>query len=342
MASKRSEQRAARKEMVMQAELARNRTSTNSLNSFFGRAALVTILSGVFVPILCSVTIEGFDFLSAFFCFAYMAVIFVSLWIFTLTGDDESEDIKKAKLLREAKKEDAVSSSLIGIAIGTVFLVIGIVHCYFAMSVERKIDVWHLSLPAYILGTIAWGELGLRIIFVSLKTLIDYKKVLAEEAAGTIFVALPPDEEDEEFALLVAQEEGRVPFTNDSRPNNIDAENSYIDDPDYDNIPNRSNSRRVPTFARDSRPNNVDAENSYIDDPDYDNIPNRSNSRRVPTFARDSRPNNADAENSYIDDPDYDRRHNRHNCYRSPALQSNSRQSNSSYADDSFYDEVQY
>ena len=87
----------------------------------------------------------------------------------------------------------------------------------------------------------------------------------------------------------------------------------------------------------------MDAENDYIDDPDYDYTPNRRNDRRVPTFALDSRPNNFDAENSYIDDPDYDRGQSRYNCHRSPAPKKNSRRSsNYSSSDDSFYDEVQY
>lgn len=117
---------------------------------------------------------------------------------------------------------------------------------------------------------------------------------------------LPPDEDGEDWGRIIAERRGGVVSTDGSHSDNMDAENDYIDDPDYDYTPNGRNAHRVPTFVLDSRLNNVDAENSYIDNPDYE------------------------------------RGENRYNCHRSPATQRNSRQSNALSSDDSFYDEVQF
>lgn len=310
MSSKKSERRAARKEMVRQAELARQakeNTPMHKMARFFGWATLAVFTGGLFISVICSFLIYRFNFGAAMLCSIYAAAICINIWI-AIPCDDESEDVKRAKLLKEAKEEDAVSGSLKAIFGGLIVTLIGVAHLCFAIFTDSlKIDAEHLTGLVCLLGTIAWGMLGLRVVFTCIGCLFSYKKVLAEEAAGVRFVELPPDEDEEELERIIAERMGDVPFNTDSHPNNMDAENDYIDDPDYD----------------------------------YGSINN--NDRSVPTFALDSRPNNFDAENSYIDDPDYDRGQSRYNCHRSPAPKKNSRRSsNYSSADDSFYDEVQY
>ena len=308
MSGTKSEKRAARKEMIRQAELARQakeNTPMRKMARFFGWATLAVFVGGLFISVICSFVIYRFNFGAAMLCSIYAAAICINIWI-AIPCDDESEDVKRAKLLKEAKEEDAVSGVLKAIFDGLIFTLVGVAHLCFAIFTDSlKIDAEHLGGLVCLLGTIFWGMLGLRVVCTSIGCLFSYKKVLAEEAAGAIFVELPPDEDEEEFARLIAEEEG-APFNTDSHPNNMDAENDYIDDPDYDYTPNHRNGRCVPTFALDSRPNNFDAENSYIDDPDYD----------------------------------YGQ--SRYNCHRSPATQRNSRQPNDSSSDDSFYDEVQF
>ena len=64
MSSNKSEQHAAGKVSVRQAE---NRTSANSSNNFLAWAALKTFLGGIFISLICSGLIEDFDTVSAVF-----------------------------------------------------------------------------------------------------------------------------------------------------------------------------------------------------------------------------------------------------------------------------------
>lgn len=306
--SKKAERREARKNMVRQAEAAQVKkvvtiTFIDQVKSFFSSLAWITFITGIIISILCGFAVEDFQTSRALWCTVYITVIIVMMGIVIPSKDDESEAIKRARLLKEAKKSK-FSDSLGCMTIGAIFISVGIVN--FFMITSWSFGLGNLKTAEYVLGMIAWTFLGGHILVFSISNDIKYRKILAEEAAGATFVELPPDKDEEEFARLVAEAGNDAPFNTDSHPNNIDAENDYIDDPDYDYTPNRRNACRVPTFALDSRPNNVDAENSYIDDPDYE------------------------------------RGENRYNCHRSPATRRNSRQSNALSSDDSFYDEVQY
>lgn len=303
MSGTKSEKRAARKEMVRQAELARQaktQTLSNKFSIFLTRSSYTMFIGGIAISWLLSLALDDFSFSQGAWCSVYLAIILFTVGV-QFSEDNEPEAIKRAKLLKEAKEnKDSDSSGCM--SIGGIFIVLGITNYLYSLDFDWP----NLSAIEHILGAIAWTFAGVSIIKSCILDIIRYKKVLAEEASGATFVELPPDEGEEELARLIAEEEG-APFTNDSHPNNMDAENDYIDDPDYDYTPNRRNDRRVPTFALDSRPNNFDAENSYIDDPDYD------------------------------------RGQSRYNCHRSPAPKKNSRRSsNYSSSDDSFYDEVQY
>lgn len=304
MSSKKSQKRAARKEMIRRAELVRKAEVKEQFKAFWGWMSLAVLLTGALISWLCSFAIEDFSTSSAIWCSVYAAAILFVIWIHVPSTEQESESVKKARLLKEAKEKGAVNNSCGCMSIGGMFLGVGFFN--FLMLYNWNFNILNLERLSYLLGMIAWTFAGGSIVLHFAFNLIKYKKVLAEEAAGARFVELPPDEGEEELARLMAEEEG-VPFTTDSHPNNMDAENDYIDDPDYD-------------YGLTS-----------------------SNGRRVPTFALDSHYNNTDAENDYIDDPHYDRGQNRYNCHRSPAPRSNSRRSNSSsHSDDSFYDEIQY
>lgn len=274
MSSKKSEIRVAREEMIRQAELpkqAKENTPMRRLSRFFGWAVPVVIVGGLFISVICAFVIYNFDLCSAWLCTAYAAAICADIWIVLAAFADtesESAEVKRAKLLRDAKEEEAVSGVLKGTFGGLIVTFIGVAHLCFAIFTDSlKISAQHLGGLACLLGTIFWGMLGLRVVCIGIGLLFSYKRILAEEAAGATFIELPPDEDEEEIARLIVERRCGIVSTNDSHPNNMDAENDYIDDPDYERGQNRYNCHRSPATQRNSRqPDASSSDDSFYDE----------------------------------------------------------------------------
>lgn len=267
MSGKKSEKCAARKEMVRQAELARQtktQTLSNKFSIFLTRSSYTMFIGGIAISCLLSLALDDFSFSQGAWCSVYLAIILFTVGV-QFSEDNESEEIKRAKLLKDAK-ESKTSDSYGCMSVGVVFISFGIINYFLIHNFNFN---WpNLSTLEHILGAIAWTFAGVSIIKSCILNIIRYKKVLAEEAAGATFVELPPDEGEEELARLIAEEEG-VPFTNDSHPNNMYAENDYIDDPDYERGENRYNCHRSPAPKKNSRRS---SNYSSSDDSFYDEV----------------------------------------------------------------------